>query len=213
MDIHAFTCGPYQTNAYVLSCSKTKECTIIDPAPDSFHEIVEFIGKKKLNPQNILLTHSHFDHIGDLAKTKEYYKIPVFIHEGDKENVLHPGSDGIPFFTEVPPTEIDAYLSDDQVLKLGKLELQVIHLPGHSPGGIGLYLSKENTLFAGDTLFKGSIGNLSLPTANIGDMKKSLKRLSQLPSKTTVYSGHGAPTTIKNESWLSAPEELFPDLQ
>ncbi len=213
MDIQSFTCGPYQTNAYILSCSDTKECAIIDPAPESFDAIVESIEKNKLKPKSVLLTHSHFDHIGDLAKIKDYYHIPVFVHPNDKENVTHPGSDGIPFFMDTPATQIDILLTDGQIIKVGSLSIEVIHLPGHSPGGVGFYLKSENTLISGDTLFKGSIGNLSLPTANIEDMKVSLKKLSRLPPNTTVYSGHGASTTIGRETWLEAPEELFPDLQ
>lgn len=212
MEIQSFTCGPFQTNAYIISCKISNKCAIVDPAPDSFHEIVECIEKNKLIPELILLTHSHFDHIGDLKKVKDYYKIPVCIHPADRDNVETPGSDGVPFFMSIPKTEIDTLLTDQQVMQLGELSFKVLHTPGHSPGGVCFYFAEKAVLISGDTLFKGSIGNLSLPTANIPDMSASLAILSKLPEKTKVYPGHGTSTTIGNESWLSSPEELFPDL-
>lgn len=212
MTIKAFSSGPLYTNAMVLSCESSKKAAIIDPAPESFSSLVEYIQSNDLDPAYILLTHSHFDHIGDLKKTKNYFKVPVYVHDFDKANVLEPGADGIPFFSTIPPTEVDGSLVDGQFLELGSLKIKVIHTPGHSPGGVCFYIKEQKLLISGDTLFKGSIGNLSLPTSSPKDMRASLQTLAKLPAETAVYPGHGDPTTLHEESWISAPEKFFSEL-
>jgi hydroxyacylglutathione hydrolase len=100
-------------------------------------------------------------------------------------------------FLSSPPA--DRLLQDGDVLHVGMLEISVIHTPGHSPGGISLYLAKEEVLFSGDTLFYHSIGRTDLPDCSFDDIKESLKRLMILPDETVVYPGHGEKTTIGEE--------------
>jgi glyoxylase-like metal-dependent hydrolase (beta-lactamase superfamily II) len=92
---------------------------------------------------------------------------------------------------------------------LGDIVIDVIHLPGHSPGGVGFYLKKQDTLISGDTLFKGSIGRLDLPTSEPEKMWNSLDKLAKLPPKTRVIPGHGDETTIGEESWLANAKHYF----
>ncbi len=87
--------------------------------------------------------------------------------------------------------------------------IKVIHTPGHSPGGVCFYLPSEKILFSGDTLFRGTIGNLSLPTARPDLMWDSLKKLAALPPETKVYPGHGGPTTISAEKWIAHAKGKF----
>lgn len=205
--LEGFPCGPFQTNAYILACSETHKGVFIDPAPESLDVLTEAATGYKM--EGILLTHSHWDHIADLKALKRSFHIPVYVHPLDAKNVRTPGSDGVPLAFPIEGVEPDYDLNDGQIFHLGHLELYVIHTPGHTPGGVCFYLEKEKILIAGDTLFKGAIGKLSLPTADPSAMWKSLKKLEKLPHETRVYSGHGPPTTIGAESWLPRAKELF----
>ena len=202
-----FSIGPFQTNAYLLSCSETSEGVIIDPAPGSAEMLIR--GSAHLKIEAILLTHSHWDHIGDLKKVKEAFGAPIYVHPTDRENVVNPGSDGLPLMFQIEGAEPDFDLQEGEEIEVGALKLVVITTPGHTPGGVCFYLEKEGILFSGDTLFKGSIGNLSFPTANPSEMWHSLKKLEKLPPETVVYPGHGPLTTLGDEGWLSKAQELF----
>ncbi|MCB1109749.1 MAG: MBL fold metallo-hydrolase [Chlamydiia bacterium] len=205
--VQCFPSGPFETNAYLLSCTETGKGVFIDPAPGSFDALTQAAGGIKI--EAILLTHSHWDHIGDLKKVKGSFGIPVYVHPKDRENVIRPGSDGVPLMTKIEGVDPEYELKEGQILKVGHLELKVIETPGHTPGGVCFYLEKEKILFSGDTLFKGAIGNLSLPTANRPDMWKSLEKLEKLPPDTVVYPGHGPSTTIGDENWLPKAREIF----
>ena len=128
-------------------------------------------------------------------------------HEDDRilgDNLLvQAKSFGLPFKLE--SAGITHYLKDGEKIKIGEGELEVIHLPGHSPGGIGLYDRKDGFLISGDTLFEGSIGRTDLEGGNLGRLLESVKkRLYTLPDSTVVYPGHGPATTIGQEK-LSNP--------
>jgi glyoxylase-like metal-dependent hydrolase (beta-lactamase superfamily II) len=209
MIIKAIPSGPFETNAYVLGCPDFHLALIIDPAPDSSASIIDYLTKNNLKPEKILLTHSHWDHIADVACLKKHYHIPVLIHEEDAKNLEMPGSDGLPCWISIEGIKADSYLNEGDNINCGNLSFIVIHTPGHSPGCICLYEEKQNVLISGDTLFKGSIGNLSFATARPKKMWESLKKLGKLPPSTKVYPGHGPSTTIGIESWLSNAENFF----
>lgn len=205
--VQCFPSGPFETNAYLLTCNETGKGIFIDPSPGSADSLTTAAGSVKI--EAILLTHSHWDHIADLKKLKKSFDIPVYVHPSDRENVMNPGSDGIPMMMFIEGVEPEFDLKEGQIIPVGHLELRVIETPGHSPGGVCFYLEKEKIIFTGDTLFKGSIGNISLPTADRVAIWRSLEKLEKLPSDTVVYSGHGPSTTIGDESWLSRARELF----
>ncbi|MCB1082882.1 MAG: MBL fold metallo-hydrolase, partial [Simkania sp.] len=127
----------------------------------------------------------------------------------DRLNVVKPGSDKLPLMFHIDGVEPEFDLQEGEVIEVGKLKLIVIETPGHTPGGVCFYLDKEKILFSGDTLFKGSIGKISFPTANPQAMWRSLKKLEKLPPETVVYPGHGPSTTIGDEDWLPKAQELF----
>lgn len=211
MLLHTFPSGPFSTNAYIVACPRTREAAIIDPAPDSFNQLVSFIKSQQLKPKTLLLTHSHWDHIADAALIVEKYALPVYIHPLDAKNLESPGSDGLPCwinFAGVKPTHL---IDEGDVIALGDLKFKVIHTPGHTPGGVCFYCTEEKTLISGDTLFQGTIGNLSFATARPELMWPSLAKLGQLPPDTRVYPGHGGQTTIGAENWLSRAEDIFGD--
>lgn len=205
--IECYPSGPFETNAYILACSETSKGMIIDPAPGSAEALIK--GSAAIEIKAILLTHSHWDHIGDLKKIKTSFGVPVYVHSADRDNVVKPGSDKIPLMYEIEGVEPEFDLQEGEKIEIGKLKLIVIATPGHTPGGVCFYLDKEKILFSGDTLFKGSIGKLSFPTADPQAMWHSLKKLERLPPETVVYPGHGPSTTIGDEDWLPKAQELF----
>jgi len=210
MLIEASICGPLATNTYVVGCRSTGKAVIIDPAFGSFSFIEHSLKKHHLTAEAVWLTHSHVDHIGDLAAVKERFQIPVFVHLLDKDNVERPGSDGLPpFFAIVRPSVVENFIDEGDHLSCGLLSFTVLHTPGHTPGGVCFFSEKEKLLFSGDTLFKGTIGNLSFPGADPKKMWHSLKRLGSLPPETKVYPGHGELTIIGEEKFLSDPETYF----
>lgn len=205
--IECFPSGPFETNCYILACTEKDQGVIIDPAPGSYDALIK--GAAGIEIQAILLTHSHWDHIGDLKKVKQSFGVPVYVHPLDQDNVSAPGSDGLPLMFPIEGVAVDFDLKEGMVIEVGTLKIDVIETPGHTPGGVSFYLKKENILFSGDTLFKGSIGNLSFPHSSPSAMWKSLKKLERLPPQTVVYPGHGPSTTIGDETWLPKAEELF----
>ena len=210
MFIQTFPSGPFSTNAYVVACDKTRQAAIIDPAPDSSAQIHSFLTQRQLKVQKILLTHSHWDHIADVKQLKELYQIPVYIHPLDAPNLQQPGSDGLPCWVSIPAVQPDMFLEEGMQVPVGELSFQVLHTPGHSPGGVCFYEPTQHVLFSGDTLFQGTIGNLSFPTSQPSLMWSSLAKLAQLPLDTRVFPGHGPATTIQAESsWLHDAEKLF----
>lgn len=209
MTVQSFPSGPFETNAYIVACPSVLDAAIIDPAPESAEKIIDYLQHHKLQPKIILLTHSHWDHIADTAFLKSHYNIPVFIHPEDAGNLENPGSDKLPCWLEIQGVMPDGNLEEGVKIQIGTLTLEVIHTPGHTPGGICLYCQAYRFLLSGDTLFKGTIGNISFPTARPRLMWNSLKKLAHLPPDTKVFPGHGPSTTIGGEPWLEQAEKFF----
>jgi len=207
--LEVFHLGPLDTNALLLGCSKTREAAVVDAPLGAVDLFLERERELALSIGMILLTHAHWDHIADLAKLKQKTQAKVYVHPGDRENVRFPGSDGLPLLFPIEGIEPDSTLADGQRLMLGELVIQVIHTPGHSPGSVCFYIEKEGVLLTGDTLFQGTIGNLSLPTAEPQMMWKSLAKIAKLPPNTHVYPGHGEETTLEQESWIKEAKEKF----
>lgn len=209
MILELFSSGPFDTNTILLGCETTKKGAIIDAPPESIEHLLSRIELLDLHVDKILLTHSHLDHIAEAAALKKALQAELFVHEADRANLEHPGVDGIPLLFAIEPAFPDHLLKDGESISVGTLSLSVIHTPGHSPGSVCFYLSNQKLLISGDTLFRGAIGNLHLPTAEPEKMWQSLKKLSKLPYDTKVIPGHGSATTIGAESWISDPQAKF----
>lgn len=195
--------GPLRTNSLLLGCDVTKKAAVIDPAPDSKDAILRHAAKKELHIEKILLTHSHWDHIADVAALKEATFAKVFIHKLDAPALENPLSSHM----KIQGVVADGFLEDGKMIQVGKIYILVIHSPGHTPGSVCLYIEKEHLLLSGDTIFKGCMGKIAPADAQL--MFSSLKRLSQLPLNTRVIPGHGSETTIEAEDWLDKPENYF----
>jgi glyoxylase-like metal-dependent hydrolase (beta-lactamase superfamily II) len=211
MIVQPFPSGPVSTNAYVIACKQSKKAAIVDPSPGSFALLAEFIAEGKFILEKILVTHSHWDHIADVAKCKSHFGIPIplWMHALDKPNMEMPGADGLGGGMAVEAASVDHLVEEGEHFHIGEIEFEVICTPGHSPGGVCYYAAQAKLLLSGDTLFQGSMGRLDLPTGDAGAMWSSLKRLARLPSDTLVYPGHGPHTTIGAEQWMAEAEKYF----
>jgi hydroxyacylglutathione hydrolase len=205
MDVKCFSSGPIATNAYVVECEG--RAVIIDPAPGSAEAIRQAVGGHTV--EKILITHSHWDHIGDCAELQRDYDVPVLVHPLDAANLENPGSDGLFQMTDIRGVKPTGYLADGDEIEVGSIHLRVMHTPGHGPGLCCFYCEEGDFLVSGDLVFRGSMGRVDLPTAEPEKMWGSLDRVAKLPLNTVIYPGHGPPTTVGEESWLSRAKEIY----
>ncbi|MGN6568136.1 MAG: MBL fold metallo-hydrolase [Flavipsychrobacter sp.] len=203
LHIKAFVFNAFQENTYVLF-NEQKQCWIIDPGMYGEREIdvfIQYIEDNKLQPQAIINTHGHIDHIFGVKALQGKYKIPFIIHEQETPILNNAVGSAMLFgFQASENPKADEYLKDGTVIFLGKDQLDVRFTPGHSPGSVSFYYVPGNWVLAGDALFAGSIGRTDLPGGNHEILLSSIReQLFTLPESTIVYSGHGPTTTIGNE--------------
>lgn len=197
MIVTRITVGAFQENCYIVSDPGGDSCAIVDPGsePDRIIAEVERMGPE---PEAIWITHAHVDHIGGIAALKRRWDIPVYLHPLDEPLYRVGGRQaqlyGIPY--EEPPAP-DRAFTDGETVRLGGLELTVMHAPGHAPGHVVLH--GHGNALVGDCLFAGSIGRTDLPFSNAAQLETTLKRIAALAPETLVHPGHGDITTIGDE--------------
>jgi glyoxylase-like metal-dependent hydrolase (beta-lactamase superfamily II) len=194
MIIEKVVVGPMQVNCYIVAASD-KQAVIIDPG-DEYIKIKRRIDKLSLTPKFIILTHAHYDHIGVVRD----FNLPVYIHRLDKEALLDPNKNLSGFFGIGVSVDCNVQaLEDKQIIELGDVKLKVIHTPGHTPGGISLYMEGK-CLFSGDSLFCQGIGRTDFPGASEARLLESIRdKLIILNDSIVVYPGHGPSSTIGQE--------------
>ena len=189
-----------ETNCYIVQDEKTKEAMVIDPGGE-VDKIAEMLDTLEAKVKYILLTHCHGDHISGVKELKEKYGGKILIHIEDEPGLKNPTvnlADYIGLGEMI--VEADSRLNDEDLIHIGEIEFKVIHTPGHTKGGICLYLEKEKMLFSGDTIFRGSWGRTDLPTSSFEAIIKSItERIMTLPEDTIIYPGHGKSTMVKEE--------------
>lgn len=188
------------TNCYIINDEETKETMVIDPAGE-IDNIIGVLNILEANLRYIYLTHCHADHIGAVEELKKQKGGIILIHKDDYDGLLDPevNLSGIMSKRSIS-IEADSRVNDGDILHIGDLEFRVIHTPGHTKGGSGLYCEQEKMLFSGDTLFKGMWGRTDLPTSNFADIINSIStKLLVLPEDTIVYPGHGISTRLEEE--------------
>lgn len=192
--------GPLQTNCYILACTETNKAAVIDPS-DNGRFIADTIQEKGWELTHILLTHSHFDHVGGLKELKEISNAPIYIHpEAIPMLKLAPQSAARFQLSVAQPPATDELLTEGDVIQVGTLKLDVLFTPGHAPGHVSFYLAEDHVIFDGDVLFQQSIGRTDLPGGDHDLLIQVIReKLMVLPDETAVLSGHGATTTIGQE--------------
>jgi glyoxylase-like metal-dependent hydrolase (beta-lactamase superfamily II) len=199
--IETIPVGPLQCNCSILVDPETREALVIDPGGDA-DRILMALARERAKPVALLHTHAHFDHILGTAEVARVTQAPARLHPGDR-----PLYDSLPDqaalfgFRADPPSPLGPPLTHDEAVPFGSLQVRAIHTPGHTPGSTSFLLETEKpVLFAGDTLFRRSIGRTDLWGGDTDQILDSIKaRLYTLPDETPVVCGHGPGTTIGEE--------------
>lgn len=199
MKIQTYPLGEMQANCYFLI--DDKDCIIIDPA-DSADFILEKVQRENLKVRALFATHGHFDHIMAAGELQLSLSVPFYIADEDlfllkrvKETAKHFLGYASPVLQSKKTNNLT-----EKALQVSNFTFQVIAVPGHTPGSRCFYFKDQQTIFTGDTLFKEAIGRYDFSYSDKNLLKQSLERLYSLPEETLVYSGHGDPTTIGEES-------------
>lgn len=200
MTVKEFQVGVVGTNCYLAANSETKELLIIDPGDDAA-VLKDYIKDNSYKPAAILLTHGHFDHCMAAEKLAEHYAISIYVHEDEKEIMENPACNCCGMIGRELVFKADRYFHGEKDhLSLAGFEIDVLHTPGHTPGGVCFYIKSENILFSGDTLFCESVGRTDFPKGSMSELVRSIKeKLLPLPEDTRVLPGHAEWTSIGNE--------------
>ncbi len=209
MRLDVLIVGPLDVGCYILS-NDNKEAIVIDPGGDA-DKIIKFLGEHDLRPKYLINTHGHGDHIGANKALKDLFpEMKICIHKADEEMLTNPfknlsalgGFESKDYICKSPPA--DRTLEEGDTITLEGIKLEVLHTPGHTPGGICLLNrsqdKKSDILFSGDSLFRCSIGRTDFPGGDYQTLIESLKeKILTLKGDTVVYPGHGPTTTIGYE--------------
>jgi glyoxylase-like metal-dependent hydrolase (beta-lactamase superfamily II) len=201
--VKKFVVNPLQENSYLLY-DDTGCCLIVDAGfyyQEEKEELLIFIHENRLTPVSLINTHCHFDHVLGVEYLRKKLKIPFACHKEERFWLQRASQQSLMFGIEMENiSEADCFVSEGEKVRFGDSEVEILHIPGHSPGHIVLYSPKEQFLIAGDVLFAGSIGRSDLPGGNYLNLIRNIKeKLMILPGETLVYSGHGPDSSIGNE--------------
>ena len=205
MKVSRFTFNMFGVNTYILWDDFSKDAMIIDPGMIEMaerHIIDSFIEQNRLNIKHLVNTHMHIDHAFGISYIKNIYNLKLECNTNDqflaqrlKEQAA---MFGLPISIE--DLKIDLDLKDDDKIQIGDEEIQILHVPGHSPGSIVLYAPQSSFLISGDVLFNSSIGRTDLPGGSYPQLISAINgKLMTLPDDTIVYPGHGLETSIGQE--------------
>jgi glyoxylase-like metal-dependent hydrolase (beta-lactamase superfamily II) len=204
MKIKLFVFNPFQENTYLL-INENKECIIIDPGCLSKAEkerLATYIEENALVLKRVLNTHLHLDHAFGNTFLFRKYGVGAEANQADefllKDMKRQAELFGVDEIDDITP--IQNYLNEGDVIELGDIKLEILHVPGHSPGSLVYYAPKDNCAFVGDILFQGSIGRTDLAKGNLEELLSGIRdKLLTMPDETLIFSGHGEKTTIRNE--------------
>jgi hydroxyacylglutathione hydrolase len=190
--------GALETNCYLVYCDETRACAVVDPGAE--HELIfPVIFEEGLTPVLLINTHGHIDHIGANKDIKDHFGVPLYIHAADNPMLGKPQQLELSLFLgakDSPPA--DHFMTDGEVIPIGKGSLRVLHTPGHSPGSVSLL--GDGFLLSGDTLFMEGVGRTDLPGGSQKQLEQSIReKIMTLPDEIVVLPGHGPHTTIGQE--------------
>jgi len=191
------TVGAFQENSYLVVDPSARRAVLVDPGAEA-EQLIGMVRDSGAILEAIWLTHAHIDHIGAIAEVKRVWDVPIYLHPADRplydRGAMQAAVYGLPF--DQPPRP-DYELAEGDVLSVGSLQFDVMHVPGHAPGHVAFI--GNGHMLGGDLLFAGSIGRTDLPLSDPNRMIESLERVAGLPDETAVYPGHGPMTSIGRE--------------
>lgn len=198
MIIKTLPVGPIMANCFVIGCKETLDAVVIDPG-DEADKILQSVADLNLNVKTIINTHGHFDHVSANKSLNEATGAPILIHALDAPMLeqISASAANWGLSAENSPSP-HRTIDDGDTIPFGNITLNVIHTPGHTPGGVSLFT--DSVVFVGDTLFAGSIGRTDFPGGDFETLKSSIQdKLFTLGDDVQVYTGHGPETTIGHE--------------
>lgn len=196
------TGGIASTNCFVIADETTKQAVLFDAPDHTVTPLLDEVRKQGWDLIGLWLTHGHFDHLADHALVKERFpNAKILIHPLDEHRLINPTSKLFQLPFTIPPGKADEFVSDNQHLKLGSLDVEVLHTPGHAPGHVMYYFPSptQPILVGGDLIIGGSVGRTDLPDSNHPELEASIRRVMKLPPDTTLLPGHGDVTTLAEE--------------
>jgi hydroxyacylglutathione hydrolase len=200
MILEKLTVGPFQENCYIVGDEATGTGVLFDPG-DEATRIALAVEQTHLEISQIIITHAHIDHVGAVTTLVDEYACPVVMHREAEPMLRQLPSQALMMgvrFGKVP--NVDGYIEDEEVVRVGGLSFTALYTPGHAPGHLAFYSADEGVVISGDALFAGSVGRVDLPGGSMEVLMRSInERLLTLPDETVVLSGHGSETTIGEE--------------
>lgn len=203
INIKTYVFNPFQENTYLVS-DQTREAIIIDPGcyfKEEIDKLNDYVNTNGLIIKYIICTHGHIDHALGMNVVRDTYKAKTILHKGDLEILNRIKDFGATVGIDVdPPREPDCFIEEGEQLQFGNTVLDILHVPGHSPGSIALVNKEENIVFSGDVLFRRGIGRTDLTGGDHMTLIESInEKLLTLSDDMVVYPGHGETTTVKEE--------------
>jgi hydroxyacylglutathione hydrolase len=199
MDVRMFTVGPVAENTYIFRRDGSDRALIVDPG-DEADRLLRAIDELGLTLEGILLTHTHFDHVGAVAPVAAATRAEVWVPAAEKFVLEDINSFVWPGFGPFESYEAEHALEGGEKLSLAGFDIDVLFTPGHSPGHVTFSIPDEQAIFSGDVLFQGSVGRTDLPGGDWGTLLESIRTLVEtLPEGTSVHPGHMGLTTLGAE--------------
>ncbi len=194
------TGGIAATNCFVIADEAAGQAVLFDAPDHTVTPLLDQVQQRGWDLIGLWLTHGHFDHVADHAVVSQRFPgAKVLIHPLDEGKLRNPVSRLLDLPFDIPPRQSDGPVEDGQVLRIGNLDVHVIHTPGHAPGHVMYHLPNEQVLVGGDLIIMGAVGRTDFPDSNHAHLERSIRRVMALPGNTHLLPGHGQPSTLNQE--------------